>query len=225
MRTAPAQDVSCETLSELLSFCERGSVKLLIARCVASDLAAVHAMQDNKFYLMDSLIYYERTFDEKAPASMGSVAIRAAVPGDADRVRSVATEAFRDYTGHYHADPRLSRAASDDVYSSWAYRSCREPGVADQVLVAERDGSIIGFLTIRFDEDAEGLLFATRPVVRGQGVGRALMIEGMASAERKGARRFVISTQVTNLRSQAVWARLGFRPAAVFYTFHKWFDK
>ena len=86
MRTARAQDVSCETLSELLSFCERGSVKLLIARCVASDLAAVHAMQDNKFYLMDSLIYYERTFDEKAPASMGSVAIRAAVPGDADRV-------------------------------------------------------------------------------------------------------------------------------------------
>ena len=60
------------------------------------------------------------------------------------------------------------------MYSSWAYRSCLEPGVADEVLVAEQDGSIIGFLTIRFNEDAEGLLFATLPTVRGQGVGRAL---------------------------------------------------
>ncbi len=34
----------------------------------------------------------------------------------------------------------------------------------------------------------------------------------------------VISTQITNLPSQASWARVGFVPHASYYTFHKWFD-
>ena len=69
-----------------------------------------------------------------------------------------------------------------------------------------------------------GDLFAQREA-RGQGVGRALMAEGMRVAAASGAERFIISTQVINLRSQGVWASLGFRLQSVFYTFHKWLDE
>ena len=43
---------------------------------------------------------------------------------------------FSGYLGHYHADPRLDRAKCDEVYLSWAERSCVDPSVASKVLVA-----------------------------------------------------------------------------------------
>jgi GNAT superfamily N-acetyltransferase len=227
IRTARAEQVSAEMLPSVLSFCRRSEVALLIARCPASDLRAAQAMEREGFLLMDTLVHYRRDLvDVPIPAENPLLEVRAFSPGEEDEVVEVAAQAFRGYPGHYHADERLDRRQCDEVYTSWALRSCLSRDVAEEVLVASLGDSIVGFLTLSMasPEEGQGILFAVAPSARRRGVSSALMIGGLRWCLAKGAARMTIPTQVTNLPSQKVWCRLGFEPSHAEYTFHKWFD-
>jgi len=155
----------------------------------------------------------------------GQAAVRTIAPGDASPVRAIAAAAFSGYGGHYHADPRLDDEQCDEVYADWAERSCVSKDVADEVLVAELDGQIVGFVTMRFnsDDEAEVVLNGVAPPAQGRGVYRSLMIRAMDLCASRGRTRIVISTQLTNVVVQKVWTRLGFELTSAYYTFHKWF--
>jgi ribosomal protein S18 acetylase RimI-like enzyme len=227
IRTAKAPAITATLLPEILDLCRRERVALLIARCAASDLPAAQALEAAGGFLTDTLVYYARDLAGPAgPAEGGGMPVRPVRPGEEGTVEAVAAAAFRGYLGHYHADPRLDRAACDAVYTSWARRSCLHREVADEVLVAERDGRIVGFATLKQHgpEEGEGILFGVAPEAQGLGVYRALMVNGMARCRAKGARRMVVSTQITNAAVQRVWTRLGFELRHAVYTFHKWFD-
>jgi len=227
IRTARTDDVTAEALPSVLSFCRHRAVVLLIARCPASDLRAAQSMEREGFLLMDTLVHYGRDLlNVPIPAESPVIPVRAALPDEEGEVVEVAAQAFRSYLGHYHADDRLDRGQCDEVYTSWALRSCLSRDVADEVLVASLSDSITGFLTLRMatPDEGHGILFAVAPSVRGRGVSSALMIGGMRWCLEKGASRMVIPTQVNNMPSQKVWCRLGFEPSHAQYTFHKWFD-
>src|SRR6266567_643986 len=123
--------------------------------------------------------------------------------------------AFKGYHGHYHADSRLDPKKCDEGYVSWAMRSCTSKEVATEVLVAERDRKILGFLTLRLNspKEVEGVLFGVAPEAQGIGVGRSLMVDGLRWCKDQQAKEMVISTQVTNVGVQKVWCRVGFDPA------------
>src|SRR5437588_8541868 len=107
-------------------------------------------MESLGFSLMDTLVYY--TFDlvkRAIPDDSPRARVRKFVPGDKPQIETVAAAAFEGYYGHYHADSRLDRSKCDEGYVSWAVRSCISKQVAAEVLVAERDNRIIGFLTLR----------------------------------------------------------------------------
>jgi GNAT superfamily N-acetyltransferase len=142
-------------------------------------------------------------------------------------VKAVASDAFRGYVGHYQADQKLERSRCDAVYPDWAFRSCVSPDVADEVLVAELDGSIVGFAALRINspDEGEGLLYGVSSRARRHGMYRSLMVQSMNWCLRKGAACMVISTQITNIVAQSVWVRLGFEPSHSLYTLHKWFDE
>lgn len=207
-----------------LEFCQAEQVKFFFARCLTSDLKAAQAMEQHGFLLMDTLLYYGRSLQIPFPTS--DVQVRPVVADEADGVARLATEAFRGYGGHYHADPRLDIAKCDEVYSSWAYRSCVSRQVAAEVQVAEQENQIVGFITLKLNSPQEGEvpLYGVSPTVQGKGIGRALMIAALNWCAAQNAKRMLISTQVTNLLSQKVWLRLGFDPIHSYYTFHKWFD-
>lgn len=213
-------------LDETLRFCRANAVELLIARCDTTDLAAAQAMERAGGRLMDTLVYYVRDLGRPLPEASDAAHVRALRPGDVDQVRSVASEAFRGYFGHYHADPRLDRAKCDATYASWAERSCIEPAAASKVLVSEHDGRIGGFLTLleRGPEEQEIILNGVHPALQRHGVYRGLVLAAMAHARAEGARRLSVSTQLTNIGVQKTWVRLGFEPWRSHYTFHLWFD-
>jgi len=227
IRTARTDHLTAEALPSVLSFCRLHAVVLLIARCPASDLRAAQAMEREGFLLMDTLVHYGRDLlNVPIPAENAAIPVRAALPGEEGEVVEVAAQAFCGYIGHYHADERLDRHQCDEVYTSWALRSCLSRDVADEVLVASLSDSITGFLTLRMatPDEGHGILFAVAPSVRGRGVSSALMIGGMRWCLDKGASRMLIPTQINNIPSQKVWCRLGFEPSHAQYTFHKWFD-
>lgn len=227
IRTARSSQVSLETLPAVLSFCRANRVEFLIARCLCTELPAAQAMEAWGFSLMDTLVHCVRDLTRgPLPTDDGGMVIRPFRPGDVDAIKAVATESFHGYVGHYHADARLERAKCDEAYTSWALRSCASRDVADEVLVAEQDGELVGYFTLRLNSPAEGeaVVGGVLPSVQGQGVYRSFLIRGMAWCASQGATRMMVSTQITNIAVQKVWARLGFEPSHAYYTFHKWFS-
>jgi ribosomal protein S18 acetylase RimI-like enzyme len=224
--TARASAVGAGSLPAVLAFCWEHHVQFLIARCDAGDLTAAQAIEDAGGRLMDTLVYYTRVLVEgDLPGHNCKVPIRPLRQDDIAGVGAVASEAFKGYYGHYHADPRLDRVQCDEAYQSWAHRSCVSRDVAEEVLVAD-DGAIAGFATLRMNDpsEGEGVLFGVAPRAQGVGIYKALMVEGMRWAKASGAERMVVSTQITNLAVQKVWSRLGFEPSSAQYTFHAWLD-
>jgi GNAT superfamily N-acetyltransferase len=228
IRTARASRMTLDTLPSVMDFCRTHGVVLLIARCLTSELRAAQAMELEGFSLMDTLVYYTRNLVKTPiPSNIGKISIRPIRPGEEDAVKIVAAESFRGYFGHYHADDRLDPAKCDEAYMDWAVRSCVSRQVADEVLVADLGGAIVGFATLRLNsaEEAEGVLFGVAPSAQGQGIYRSFMVRGMEWCLSKGATRMVVSTQITNIAVQKTWVRLGFEPSHAYYTFHKWFDR
>jgi GNAT superfamily N-acetyltransferase len=225
VKTAKATDLGPENLPAALAFCRDESVGFLIARCSTRDLPAAQAMERSGFELMDTLVYYALDLDAKLPNDTGSIPIRDVRAGEESQVREVASKAFQGYLGHYHADPRLNRAQCDEAYVDWAHRSCLSKEVADAVLVADLDGAVAGFATLRLNSDVEGegVLFGVAPEAQGRGIYRSLMVTAMKWCQARGRKRMVVSTQITNLAVQKVWSRLRFEPSVSYYTFHKWF--
>src|ERR1051326_930063 len=201
--------------------------RMLIVRCPASELHAAQRLEERGCHIMDVLVYYSRDLTKRPlPEDVSEIGMYNATPKDADAVEAVARDSFKGYIGHYHADPRLDRAACDEVYTSWARRSVLSREVADNVLVAHEGGEVRGFATLRLNspEEGEGVLFGVAPSSQGRGLYRAFMIRGMHWCIVKGATRMVVSTQVTNIAVQKVWTRLGFEPQKSYLTFHRWFD-
>lgn len=89
-------------------------------------------------------------------------------------------------------------------------------------LVAEVDGSVVGYLTLthptRLPENAhvwaiEG--FTVHPSWRRRGIGRALLDEAAREARRRGGRKLSLRVLSTNLGAQAVYEAAGFRTEGI----------
>jgi ribosomal protein S18 acetylase RimI-like enzyme len=225
-RTARASSVTAEALDSVIEFCRSKDVQFLIARCASADLSAAQAMERNGFELMDTLVYYVRDLTRTPiPPDANEVVVRPVCDGEEKAVRAIAESSFRGYFGHYHADSRLDRVKCDETYVSWASRTCSARGPTSEVLVAESDGSLVGFATLRLNtpEEGEVVLNGVSPPAQRQGIYRSLVLKGMEWCQSRRAQRMLISTQLTNLAAQRVWTRLGFELKSAQYTFHKWF--
>lgn len=225
VQTAKAVLVAPDDLPAVLNFCRANQVALTIARCPAHGLSTVQKLEQAGFFLTDTLVYYKRDLAKSPiPDDTPQVTIRLVQPADQMAVGAVAAESFRGYFGHYHADPRLDRAKCDEVYVDWAVRSCVSREVAHEVLIAEANGAVVGFATLRLNnaDEGEGVLFGVAPAAQGRGLYRSFMIRGLNWCREQGARHMLVSTQVTNIAVQKVWARLGFEPNHSYYTLHRW---
>jgi ribosomal protein S18 acetylase RimI-like enzyme len=224
--TARDPHVVVATLPDVLRFCRDNRVQMLVARCPSDDLPAAQAIEGAGGRLMDALVYYVRDLERPFPEEKPGAPVRPLRPDDGPGVSRVAAESFRNYIGHYHADPLLERAKCDEVYVSWAERSCVDRAVASTVLVVEESARIAGFLTLleRSPEEQEIILNGVDPALQRRGIYRALVRAAMSHAQRSGARRLTVSTQLINTVVQKTWTKLGFEPLRSYYTFHLWFD-
>jgi GNAT superfamily N-acetyltransferase len=227
IRTAKASHVTMDTLPSVIDFCRTNSVVFLIARCPVSEMRAAQAMEREGFSLMDTLVYYACDLAKKPfPTDTGKIPVRLLQPGEEDAVKKTAAETFRGYYGHYHSDARLDRTKCDETYMDWAVRSCLSRDAAGEVLVAEMQGTIVGFFTLRLNspEEGEAVVGGVAPAAQEHGIYRSFIIQGMQWCLSKGATSMVVSTQLINTPVQKVWTRLGFEFNKAYYTFHKWFD-
>lgn len=213
-------------LNEIDAEARAKSVQFISTRVNCSDLDRIHALETAGYLTMDTLVYFERSLKNALPelTSNPTISIRAAIPEDTKPVGRIAGQAFKDYLGHFHADPKLDSNAADAVYVDWAMSCVANQSETAPILVAVSDQKVVGFIASRFiDHDhADITLNAVDPAFQGQGVYNALLHHMCQLCSNADHTRIIISTQVNNYRVQRVWVRLGFSPYRALTTFHKW---
>jgi RimJ/RimL family protein N-acetyltransferase len=224
---ARSDGITAEKVPLALEFCHSQNVQLLIARCRVEDVAAIHGLGKSGFELMDTLVYWKRDLAGSPVVDPGESPVRMLQPGEEAQVEEIARASFRDYSGHYHADPRLDRAACTEVYASWARSLCDQKEPSGFVLAAPGRGGLVGFCGFRRTPRDQGelMLGAVSQAARGAGLYGRLTLAGMFRLQSMGATEFVTSTYLGNWAAQASWVAIGLHPSSAYHTFHRWFDR
>lgn len=202
--------------------------RLAIVRLPTTLLATAQSLEASGAILCDTLVHYVKRFKAAPDAGVpAGYACSAATPADADEVAALSRATFANYFGHYHSDARLDRALCDEIYSSWAGHSCRDPEFADHVLLVRGPArDLAAFATIKriSDQRCQGVLYGVSSAHQKRGLYAFLVNEAARWSISQGAPEFLYSTQLTNLGVQKVYCRSGFEPIEYFYTFHLWLD-
>jgi len=129
---------------------------------------------------------------------------------------------------HHDFDPRRFIPATPQTergYGSFLGTQLDDEDII--VLVAERDGEVIGYTYAGIEgydymslRGPAGVLYdiVVDPVHRGQGVGRQLLVATLRALEAKGAPRVVLSTAERNEAAQRLFAGAGFRRTMIEMT-------
>jgi ribosomal protein S18 acetylase RimI-like enzyme len=156
---------------------------------------------------------------------VSNATIRPAVPADLPSVGRLGALLVRT---HHDFDPKRFIAATprtEHSYGSFLGTQLEEPDVV--ILVAERDGQVLGYTYAGVEghdymslRGPAGVLYdiVVDPAHRGHGVGRMLLEATIAALEARGAPRVVLSTAQRNEGAQRLFARAGFRPTMIEMT-------
>lgn len=222
--TAKARNINADNLVDIDDFCTAHGVQMVIGRIDTRELLLVQQMEDAGYRLMDTLVYYVRDLERNPIEPVTPpVTFRPVTPADGEAIADIARISFEGYFGHYHADPRLPDEASDAVYVDWAVRSISDRNLAGDMIVAEVDGQVVGFVTSRVNgDDGEVVLSGVHPSARRQGIYQAFLEHGTHWCQTQGAKKVWFITQIINVAVQKVYVRLGYTLHHSEYTLHKW---
>jgi L-amino acid N-acyltransferase YncA len=142
-----------------------------------------------------------------------ALAIRPAVPADAEAVCRIYNQGIEDRQATLETAPR-----TPDERRTWLQgRSPRHP-----VLIAERSRTTVGWASINpfnprscYDHVGDFSLYVER-AARGSGVGRRLLEALIGRARGLGYHKLVLSAFPYNAAGCALYARCGFRTVGIY---------
>lgn len=158
----------------------------------------------------------------KGDKAMAAVSIRTAVDSDVPAIQSLYRQLDR-----YHADllPHVFQPVAGDARADQMLQQAVADLNADY-LIAEREGQVVGFLSLRVAQTPNYPVFRPRRFVfiedavvdeshRGAGVGKALFNAAVDWAKGRGATSIQTSVWEANAVAKEFYEAQGLRPALV----------
>ena len=223
-RAVPSR-LDAPTRDAMLDWCRSHGIDCLYFLGAPDDTATIQQLDAGGFQLVGVRV----TLARSAAAGRGDVggSVRQATVRDIPALRDIALSAHRDT--RFHADSRFDPARSDELYATWIENSVR--GYADQVLVAERDDTPVGYVTLHAeasDADAAGRLariglFAVHARYRNQGIGRDLLRSAADTLASAGVTGTSVVTAGRNVAALRLYKSEGFTTIDVALWYHRWF--
>ena len=193
-RAVPSR-VDLLTRDAILDWCRAEGVDCLYF-LADEDADTMRVLEDAAFSRVDDRMTLE--LQPIPPASSPHADTRAACQSDIAALRNIAAVSHHD--SRFYNDRHFDRGRCDELYRVWIERSCQ--GWADHVVVVERDGNAVGYLTVHLREP-----HAASIGLVGQSV-----------------RRVRTATQGRNVASQGFFQKAGFRPIGRAIWYHRWFS-
>jgi dTDP-4-amino-4,6-dideoxy-D-galactose acyltransferase len=215
-----------EGLLEIDRWCQSRSIACLYFRATFDDPGTVRCAEDGGFRLVDGRVTAAIAAAPLTPSDRAEnppgVVIRPAVSADVDALRSLASDAYR--TTRFYFDPHFPRAKCGLLYEEWIDASCN--GYADEVLVADIDGTPVGYITCHLptgERAARMGLINVASQARRRGIGRALIRHALDWFAQRQVAQMVGVTQARNVAVQAFNDRCGFVTQSFELWYHKWY--
>jgi dTDP-4-amino-4,6-dideoxy-D-galactose acyltransferase len=188
----------------------------LMCLLIDSDAPAeAQAAEERGFRFMDVRVMLERH-----TISCGSSSRLARIE-DLAALRRIAHSSHR--ITRFYADPSLSDDRCDILYDEWIRRSFA--GWADIVLVAEREGKPVGYVTVHLNGTTSRIgLIAVSEEARGHGIGSELVGSAINWAHSQQAWHMSVVTQGRNIAAQRLFQRAGFITCGTGLWFHRRYD-
>ncbi|MDV2502439.1 MAG: hypothetical protein RX318_00585 [bacterium] len=230
---ADAYDTACHLLASCLGLAERRNITHLVCQVSAREVPVHHALEAEGFRLMDTITIHTRSLPARLPhPTKASAIVRSWEERDVEALCRLAASAFGDREhnlNRLHSDPLLQGRA-DSMYEMWLKNSLTGEQ-ADLILVAEVEGAVGGFLTVKFPtalmQEVLPLKIASVPLnavdaaYRGRGLYRLLVWAAFEAAHRHEHDYLEIKTQVTNLAVERTWQSMGGTLQMSYHSFHR----
>jgi ribosomal protein S18 acetylase RimI-like enzyme len=213
-------------------FAEISKFKLLITRSHTEDTSLIHALEDQSFQLMDTLVTYYFDLKNKITDFKETCKIEP-LKDETLELTKIAKISFSETkmaTDHFHADHRLDEAKSDTLYEKWIEEASSDKDSI--VLVAKMDNHPVGFTTGKINYRLNSysnkkigsmILSAVDPKYRQAQIYTSMIQAGLRWFSNK-AEIVDLGTHVANYSVQRAWSKLGFRIVRSQHTWHKWIE-
>jgi GNAT superfamily N-acetyltransferase len=211
--------------ADVLEWCRDRRIDCVYCLCALDDPATQRQLSAAGFQLVGVKVTLARPGGSGIGELRGGT--RPARVDDIPRLREIALCSHRDT--RFHADSHFDPARCDELYATWIEKSVQ--GYADHVVVAEREGMPVGYITVhRSPADAADPsggtarigLFAVGEQWRNQGVGRDLLHETARMLGEHGVRETTVVTAGRNVGAVRLYKREGFRTIDVSLWYHRW---
>src|SRR5205085_1587766 len=185
---------------------------------------SVYLAEQAGFHLVDARMTLEWRAQGVEPALVADdLALRDYRAGDLPALQAIARNSY--HHSRYYYDQHYARERCDALYAEWITRNCR--GSAERVIVAERRGAAVGYLTCHLAPDERrgqiGLV-GIEADARGCGIGRLLVQTAQQWFCEHEARHVAVVTQGRNVDAQRLYQRCGFVTSQVQLWYHKWYE-
>ncbi len=217
----------CAVLSPCVTYAEQQGVRFLSLRLSENELAALHVAEAVGFRVIESYLTFRREGHTEIPAQ--NLRVRPARPDDVETVADLAGRSLHSY--RFFVDPLIPQARARHSRREWVRNAFA--GRAEAIYVAERSGSIAGFVLLKSKSGLKDLQHEENPnkigvidliVVdskyEGLGLGKGLVTQairhyhGTASAVE-------VRTQGKNIRAIGLYTRMGFFLVGSEFSLHK----
>lgn len=160
-----------------------------------------------------------------SPGRTSAATIRPATPADVTalgKLGAIMVSTHHDFDAARFVAPTPE---TEQRYGSFLGTQLAKKDVV--VLVAERDGEVLGYIYAGVEgrdymslRGPAGVVYdiVVDPAQRGQGVGRMLLDAGVAALKSRGAPQIVLSTAQRNDVAQRLFTSAGFRPTMIEMT-------
>jgi hypothetical protein len=163
-------------LSAIAERCQRDQIATLHSRTSLGDLSTIHALETSGFQLIAVARRYYFTTRRALPPLKDLVPVRLSQDKDLDELKAIARTSF--FPSRYSLDPMFPQARVHNLYAQWVENACRGT-VQDVVIVAERQGKVVGFVTCGIEHE---LNEGSRSFTKQPGSGQMLSPKGRREA-------------------------------------------
>jgi len=218
-------------LKAVLEACADQGIQHLTARVHASDLSSIHLLEQYGFITVDGILTFSLDImDAHWPSPPAGLEIRLSRPEDIEQIKAIARSSY--VYDRFHSDPCIPKAVADELHAVWVENSCLGKA-ADAVVVAAKNGRILGYVTCKIDRQTTqylGLtigtivLVATVADARGRGVAKALTYGALNWFRDQGVDVVEVGTQLRNIPASRLYESCGFRLVASSLSLRRWID-
>lgn len=218
-----------ENPTEIVRELKKISTKLIIARIDMRNMKLINQLENLGFTYKDAQVTFSFDLKKALPVNTyKEFALTSYNRRHLSQIIEMTKNSFKGY-GHYFADDKLDKDSCLEIYVDWIKRCCENKDVADNIVVAEKSNSAIGYLALKSKEKRNeqylaGVIGAVAPEYRKMGVFQAINVESLYLAKKLNLNSVENNVLMTNYPVMKTYTSLAYRIIRSEITMHYWYE-